>query len=297
MTLPLLAAGCHQELFRDAETPQTASSARLHEMGTFDPVKEASTAPATLGDAAKDLAVDRLPSQTPPPTKDLTLADARACALKRNLDLKVQLFAPAQAKTGIGVEMAKFEASIVANYQRNDQSLLSNLNTGSGAATDSGTVGVALPLATGGTMNVSANTLSSGNDLTGLVPGSQDTQSGMSFSISQPILRGAGVEANTASIRVAKLNGQIADARTKLEAIRLLANVDKAYWNLYAAARELEVRQRQYELAVAQLERGAGVCARARWPRSRSSEPRAVWAAPSRASSARTTACAFGSAT
>jgi outer membrane protein TolC len=63
------------------------------------------------------------------------------------------------------------------------------------------------------------------------------------------------VEANTASIRVARLNGQIADARTKLEAIRLLANADKAYWNTYAAARELEVRQQQYDLAVAQLER------------------------------------------
>lgn len=253
--LAMLLAGCHQDLFRDAETPQTAAPARLREVGTFDPVQEATGAPATLGDASRDLAVDRLPSQKPPPSKDLTLAEARACALRRNLDIKVQLFAPAQAKTAIGVEMAKFEASIVGNYQRNDQSLLSNLNTGSGAATDSGSLGVALPLATGGTVNVSGNTLTSGNDLTGLVPGNQDTQSGLQFSISQPILRGGGVEANTASIRVAKLNGQIADARTKLEAIRLLANVDKAYWNLYAAARELEVRQRQYELAVAQLER------------------------------------------
>jgi outer membrane protein TolC len=53
---------------------------------------------------------------------------------------------------------------------------------------------------------------------------------------------------------VAKLNSQIADARTKLEAIRVLANVDRAYWNLYAATAELTVRQQQYELAVAQLE-------------------------------------------
>ena len=252
--LALLVAGCHQDLFRDAETPQTAAAPRLREMGTFDPVKEATTAPVTLGDASKDLAVDRLPSQKAPPTKDLTLAEARACALRRNLDMKVQLFAPAQAKTAIGVEMAKFEASIVANYQRNDQNLFNSLASGSDGAAEQGSLGVQLPLATGGTMNVSGNTLLADPDL-GQVAPDQDTQAGVSFSISQPLLRGAGVEANTASIRVAKLNGQIADARTKLEAIRLLANVDKAYWNLYAAARELEVRQRQYELAVAQLER------------------------------------------
>ena len=255
LAITLVAAGCHQDLFRDAETPQTAAQSRLREMGTFDPVKEAVGPPATLGDASKDLAVDRLPGQKPPPTKDLTLAEARACALRRNLDLKVQLFAPAQAKTAIGVEMAKFEASIVANYQRNDQNILTNLNSGNAAAAESGSLGVALPLATGGTMNVSGNSLLSNSDLSPYLPGSQDTQGGMQFSMSQPFLRGGGVEANTASIRVARLSGQIADARTKLEAIRLLANVDKAYWNLYAAARELEVRQRQYELAVAQLER------------------------------------------
>ena len=247
--------GCHQELFKDAETPQTAAPARLREVGTFDPLKEASGAPRTLAEASKDLTADRLPSQKPPPTRDLSLAEARASALQRNLDLRVQLFAPAQAKTAIGVEMAKFEASIVANYQRNDQNLLSNLAAGNAGATDNGSLGVALPLATGGTVNVSGNSLMSNQDLASSLPGYQDNQGGLAFSLSQPILRGAGVEANTASIRVARLNGQVADARTKLEAIRLLANVDKAYWNLYAAARELEVRQQQYELAVAQLER------------------------------------------
>ena len=255
LALALQVAGCHQELFRDAETPQTAAPQRLREMGTFDPLKESSGPVRTLAEASKDLTADRLPSQKPPPLLDMTLAQARASALQRNLDLRVQLFAPAQAKTAIGVEMAKFEASIVANYQRNDQNLLSNLAAGNAAATDNGTLGLAMPLATGGTLNVSGNSLMANNDLSSYLPGNQDNQGGLAFSLSQPILRGAGVEANTASIRVAKLNGQVADARTKLEAIRLLANVDKAYWNLYAAARELEVRQQQYELAVAQLER------------------------------------------
>ena len=37
--------------------------------------------------------------------------------------------------------------------------------------------------------------------------------------------------------------------------IRQIAAADRAYWRLFAAQKALEVRQKQYELAVAQLER------------------------------------------
>ncbi len=254
--LSLAAAACQNELFRDAETPYTSSEARLKEMGTFDPVKESTGPVTTLSEASKLLSADRLPSQQPPAQVAMTLADVRASALRRNLDLKVQAFAPALAKAAIGVEMAKFEASITANYTRNDQNVFSSLESGNAGLQDNASLGLNVPLATGGTVNMSAVSQMASQDLIGFADGiTQDAQGGMQFSIAQPLLRGAGVEANTASIRVARLNGQIADARTKLEAIRLLANADKAYWNTYAAARELEVRQQQYDLAVAQLER------------------------------------------
>jgi len=254
--LSLAAAACQNDLFRDAETPYTSSEARLKEMGTFDPVKESTGPVTTLSEASKLLSADRLPSQQPPAQVDMTLADVRGSALQRNLDLKVQAFAPALARAAIGVEMAKFESSITANYTRNDQNVFSNLDSGNAGLQDNASVGLNVPLATGGTVNMSAVSQMASKDLIGFADGiTQDSQGGMQFSIAQPLLRGAGVEANTASIRVARLNGQIADARTKLEAIRLLANADKAYWNLYAAARELEVRQQQYDLAVAQLER------------------------------------------
>jgi outer membrane protein TolC len=79
-------------------------------------------------------------------------------------------------------------------------------------------------------------------------------EAGLRFSISQPLLRNAGIRASTHAIRVAKYQKEIADARTKLEAIRILANADRAYWYLYAARRELEVSQGQYELAMQQLD-------------------------------------------
>ena len=49
--------------------------------------------------------------------------------------------------------------------------------------------------------------------------------------------------------------GQTAVAETKLEVIRVLTDAEKTYWLLYAARRELEVRKKEYDLAVAQLDR------------------------------------------
>jgi outer membrane protein TolC len=57
------------------------------------------------------------------------------------------------------------------------------------------------------------------------------------------------------SIRIAALDNQVVQARTNLEVIRQLSEGDRAYWRLYAAAQLLEVRQKQYELADAQLQR------------------------------------------
>ncbi len=74
------------------------------------------------------------------------------------------------------------------------------------------------------------------------------------FSISQPLLRGAGKRVNTYSIRILEYQRQITDAMTKLEVIRVLANADRGYWRLYAARKELEVRQQEYQSAQAQLE-------------------------------------------
>ena len=75
------------------------------------------------------------------------------------------------------------------------------------------------------------------------------------------------MNANTASIRIARWSRDIADARLKLTMIRLLADADKAYWNLYAAWRELDVRKQNYELAVVQYEQAKRRLAQEVWLR------------------------------
>lgn len=73
--------------------------------------------------------------------------------------------------------------------------------------------------------------------------------------LTQPLLRGFGVDANASRIRIAFYRYQQSQATTKLEIIRVLADAERAYWRLYASRQILTVRKREYDLAIAQYDR------------------------------------------
>lgn len=179
----------------------------------------------------------------------LSIEQCRAMTLTNNLDLKVQLIAPAIAAQRVSEEEAKFESSFFANLSYSDIRQPGSVIVDQASTYKSvgGDLGVEVPLRTGGklTFDVADN-----RTRTEYISYSAIT----SLSISQPLLQGAGKRTNTHSIRIAEYERQIIDARTKLEVIRVLANADRGYWRLYAARRELEVRKKEYELAQIQLE-------------------------------------------
>ncbi|MBK8268635.1 MAG: TolC family protein [Planctomycetes bacterium] len=106
--------------------------------------------------------------------------------------------------------------------------------------------GILVPLPTGAKMQF-GQSFGKFNKLSPF-PSDQST-SYTGFSLSQPLLRNAGTDANLASIRIARLNTKATTANTRLIAIRLLAAAEKSYWMLYGARRQLEIRQRLNELA------------------------------------------------
>ena len=57
-----------------------------------------------------------------------------------------------------------------------------------------------------------------------------------------------------AGIRIAKYEQQAVDVKTRLQAIRVLAATERAYWQVYQAWGELDVRRQQYENAADNLE-------------------------------------------
>ncbi|MAC76356.1 MAG: hypothetical protein CMJ22_12400 [Phycisphaerae bacterium] len=216
-----------------------------------------STVDPQAPDEAMEAMLDReVPIEEPDEIRPIEIADVRRSVLENNLDLRTEMISPAIANANLSAEQAKFESTFFAGYTRNDQGVATNLEQGDPTSSDEFLTGLRLPLATGG--DITLDTLATRTDLgnaANLLGEREPWQSNVRFSIAQPLLRGAGLDANTASIRIAGWNRDIADARLKLAATRILADSDRAYWNLFAAWRELEVRKSQYELAVSQMER------------------------------------------
>lgn len=199
--------------------------------------------------------------------QQLTLQEARKLALHHNLNLQINKIDPIIADTFLREERAKFDNTIFANLQyaskRNptisgdtvkfssdDVALKDKIvkltQQSKEYETVDAEIGLSVPLRTGGKVTVSSPLeykQSNG------AFSSEEYRSALLFSFSQPLLRNAGTEVNEASIRIAELEQTATNVRTRLQAIRIIAMIDKAYWEVYRAWNELEVRQQQYNLA------------------------------------------------
>ncbi len=249
----LLLAGCGDTGIFKTKTPYWKPVPQhVDAIAPMDLAARSIVPPQKPDEAMEELLANRLPIEPTETKRSVNIAEVRQAVLEGNLELRTELVSPEIARANLGAEEAKFEATIFAGYTRNDQGVVTNLEQGEPTSSNEFLAGLRLPLASGGTLTV--DTLATQSDLASSFLNAEPWESNVRFSISQPLLRGAGV-VNTASIRIAKWNRDLADARLKLAAIRILADADKAYWRLYEAWRELDVRKSQYQLAATQLER------------------------------------------
>lgn len=221
-----------------------------------------------------DLSVINLPTtqakkKVTEASRQLSIAEARAMALSNNLDLKIALLEPGIAATYVSEEEAKFDDLIFANVKYSNKNTptldgdvvgfkstnknsslndeIAKLNLLQQDTEQLGVeAGIVIPLRTGGKVTLSSPFNYKQTD--NYIP-SKQYLAGLGFSISQPLLRNAGVDANVAGIRIARYQQKIIDLKTRLQSIRVLAAIDKAYWALYAAWEELEVQYQQYQIS------------------------------------------------
>lgn len=289
--LTLLPVGCAMWEGRLDDRYSQSVERRISGIDQFNIAEESIVPPATVEDQLEGLLTERRPSRDAQnddedvsdddTTKDeyrspgslpLTVADMRRAVLENNLDLAVIMLDPVIAATKISEERAKFDATIAANvaYKREDLPRLDNdlveftsdnddldkevvklTNVEQQKEKVSFDFGIGAKLPTGGKFKVQQMFDESNK----LEPQRfEQYVSAIKFSLSQPLLRDAGVDVNVASIRLARLNERAKSATTKLKAIHTLAKSEKAYWKLYAARRELGVREQQYNLAYDNLE-------------------------------------------
>ncbi|HZW11280.1 MAG TPA: TolC family protein [Phycisphaerales bacterium] len=249
----LLLAGCANPLFPDgADYAPALAPERLRriERAPLDRFKVETPAPEAVLDAAvaktRFDGVERM---------EMSVEEARASALRHNLDLQVSLLNPAIAAEGLAQEEGRFESvfTLAALWAETDTPISSELESAQQRFHQI-EPGVRIPLRTGGTteirLPISRN--ETDNPFSTLNPA---YTSDLEFSISHPLMRGAGRRATTYPIRIASYELQISLAQTKGEVVRQLAASDRAYWRLYAARAVLDVRLQQLELAQAQLDR------------------------------------------
>jgi outer membrane protein len=256
LVLLVVPVGCHTDANRYGLQELGISRRQIHEIEPLELKKaEPNQPPAEV-------------NEVPPAQVELSLEQSRALALQNNLELKADLISPAIAGARLSAEEAKFEAAFFANVNYVKSEVPFGTVTPIGdtgvyvptiAASRTermGTdLGVQMPLRTGGTLTfdlTDAWTKDLMAEPNKAGPVYNDT---VSASIIQPLLRNAGQWASMYPIRIAAYNRDITDAQTRLEVITVLAALDRVYWRLYAARRELELRQQQYVLAEAQLAR------------------------------------------
>ena len=237
----IILAGCNT--WQTDDIPNQTLKTGLGKIDTIKLADLSTQPPVTVEQATEQITQEVTEPNQPRKTVTLSIEQVRAAALANNLDLNVELVNPLIAQQSLEEEKARFDSTVFGStdYQRAE-----TVGTGSVSRSQAGELGIEKSLPTGGDIQVGlpfSDNYSSG----GLA------EAAASVSYVQSLLRGAGKRVNTQSIRIAAHQWNITSARTKLVAINLLANADFAYWRLYAARKELEVRQEQYKLAQGQL--------------------------------------------
>ena len=162
-----------------------------------------------------------LPTEGPPKQQFITIGEVTQAALANNLDLQVDLLDPTIAKQSVNEEEAKFEAVFTTdvNYANLKQPAETQLES-SEAHNFSVNPGLLIPLRTGGTLSLSLPwDRSRTNNAFNTINGPFYTAD-PALTLTQPLLRGGGTAVAEYSIRIAKLQYQQSEARTKLEVIR-----------------------------------------------------------------------------
>ena len=183
----------------------------------------------------------------------LTLAEAVLSAVEKNLDVRVARFAPAIDENRVTEAEAAFDfvAFAGADYSDVDEPTQAPFfNPTAANVTESVGIDAGLRklLTTGGTVEVVNEYRYSENDTPGFnVSPDPASSASVRASLSQPLLRGFGRDVNLAEVRLSE-NARRSSVQELRDALRVtVLEVERAYWELRFAERELKIRQRLLE--------------------------------------------------
>jgi outer membrane protein len=192
--------------------------------------------------------------------RPLSLRDAISMALQNNKDIEVERDHVKMAEFDLlgarGAYDPKF--STTAFYERVENPISSFLSGGSnGATTTTDYTGTArfegLGPKLGGSYHIdfSSIRLTTNNVFAALNP---TYPSALTFSYTQPLLRGLKFDNTRRQVEIAKKNLSLTDAQFRQRAIETITNVQRAYWDLVFALRNVQIQVDAVRVARSQLE-------------------------------------------
>ncbi|MEZ5427860.1 MAG: TolC family protein [Pyrinomonadaceae bacterium] len=190
--------------------------------------------------------------------KPLSLKEAIVMALENNKDIEVSRQNVRIAEFDLKAANGYYEPRFVANsqYERATTPSVSVFSDTQSITQNSivGNAGFQGSLKKFGTVynaNFSNQRLSSTNPLSVLSP---QYNSSFNFSITQPLFRGRSIDQPRRTIEIAKRNLSLTDTQFRQRSIEIIANVQRAYWDLTYSLRNLQVQRDAVRDAKDQLE-------------------------------------------
>jgi len=178
------------------------------------------------------------PAPTLPP---LTLAECIARALDKNFDLQIQGYTKQSARDSVVIADAAYDPTLTANASTNASraAALGAVIPNSEANGQNAGAAVGQKLVNGANVSVGTNLgRSVAND--SFAP---PYRGGLTLTVSQPLLQGAGVAVNRAAQDRARFGVRLANTNFKTSVLTVVRSVESAYYNLYFAREQLAVQQ------------------------------------------------------
>ncbi len=189
------------------------------------------------------------------PQIELTLEEAIARSLERNLDLAVERLNPQVFDLNLAQQLSAYRPSVNSSLSNSSRTSPSStqLDGGNSVLSDTATFNSgwtqAVPWGGGNyQVNLNNNRSSSTNFFSSFNP---SYRSSFQASYTQPLLRGFKIDTTRQQIRVTQINRDIADIDLSQTVTNTVSSVRNAYWELVYASQTVAVQQQALELAEA----------------------------------------------
>jgi outer membrane protein TolC len=190
--------------------------------------------------------------------KVLTLGDAIEMALSNNLDVEVtrktEEMSEFDLRAARGVYQPRLTGQTYYDRTTTPNTSVFSTNQKQTVGTIVGNAGITAYVPRWGTVlgsQFNNNRFTTDNPISILSP---QMNTSLGFSVTQPLLRGRKFDVNRHNIEIAKRNIHITDTQFRQRAIETVANVQRAYWDLTYALRNLQVQRDAVRDAKEQLE-------------------------------------------